>query len=136
MVAGERVSLGVRSDRDPNPDLHLTPQARRDFAVIIPAYDEAESIPDLIQELKATFTRYQLEGEIVLIDDGSTDGTAEIAERERGGGKNSPVFPPPPTLGRPKRRSTAAGPPPAAAPSPSMPAPRHPPGGFPTSRPR
>jgi len=91
MVAGERVSLGVRSDRDPNPDLHLTPQARRDFAVIIPAYDEAESIPDLIQELKATFTRYQLEGEIVLIDDGSTDGTAEIAEREARGWKNFTV---------------------------------------------
>lgn len=62
----------------------MTPDivARRDFTVIVPAYDEAPVIPDLVRELRRTFERHGLDGEVVLVDDGSTDGTAEIAERE------------------------------------------------------
>jgi glycosyltransferase involved in cell wall biosynthesis len=59
--------------------------ARRDFTVLVPAYDEAPVIPDLVRELRQTFERHSLEGEVVLIDDGSTDGTAEVAEREAEG---------------------------------------------------
>jgi glycosyltransferase involved in cell wall biosynthesis len=53
-----------------------------DFAVIVPAYNEAEVVPDLVRELKSAFERHGLEGEVILVDDGSTDGTAEVAERE------------------------------------------------------
>lgn len=65
-----------------DPALDLPPAARVDFAVLIPAYNEIENIPDLVRELRATFDRYRLEGEVLLIDDGSTDGTAEAARRE------------------------------------------------------
>jgi len=61
----------------PQPQLSAT--ARRDFAVIVPAYNEVENMPALVSELRAMFVRYQLEGEVVLVDDGSTDGTAEKA---------------------------------------------------------
>jgi dolichol-phosphate mannosyltransferase len=54
----------------------LSPDARRDFAIIIPAYNEADNAPDLVSELRSAFERYGLEGEVVLVDDGSTDGTA------------------------------------------------------------
>lgn len=60
----------------------LSALTRRDFAVLVPAYNEAPVIPDLIRELKSAFQRHDLHGEVVLVDDGSTDGTAEIAERE------------------------------------------------------
>jgi glycosyltransferase involved in cell wall biosynthesis len=50
--------------------------------VVIPAFDEAPVIPDLIRELKETFRRHGLAGEVILVDDGSTDGTADLAERE------------------------------------------------------
>lgn len=53
---------------------------RRRFAVIVPAYNEAENVPELVSELRGTFERHGLEGEVVLVDDGSTDGTAERAE--------------------------------------------------------
>lgn len=55
---------------------------RRRFAVIVPAYNEVENIPELVRELRATWDRHGLDGEVVLVDDGSTDGTAERAEAE------------------------------------------------------
>ena len=56
------------------------PEVKRRFAVLVPAYNEVENIPSLIAELRATWERHGLEGEVVLVDDGSTDGTAEAAE--------------------------------------------------------
>jgi glycosyltransferase involved in cell wall biosynthesis len=63
----------------------LSAEARRDFAVVIPAYNEVENVPDLVRELRAMFDRHGLGGEILLVDDGSTDGTAECALREAQG---------------------------------------------------
>jgi glycosyltransferase involved in cell wall biosynthesis len=60
-------------------DLVISPDLRRNFAVVIPAYDEAENMPDLFESLVSTFRRYGLEGEVILVDDGSADGTAERA---------------------------------------------------------
>ncbi|MGQ0813630.1 MAG: glycosyltransferase family 2 protein [Gemmatimonadota bacterium] len=58
-------------------ELRLSTETRRNFAVIIPALNEVENIPDLINELRSTFDRFDLHGEIILVDDGSRDGTAE-----------------------------------------------------------
>ena len=51
-----------------------------DVSVLVPAYNERENIPELVRELCAMFDRHGLDGEIVLVDDGSTDGTWEAAE--------------------------------------------------------
>jgi glycosyltransferase involved in cell wall biosynthesis len=56
--------------------------ARKDFALIVPAFNEAPVIPALIRELREAFERHDLHGEVILVDDGSSDGTAELAERE------------------------------------------------------
>lgn len=58
------------------------PEVKQRFAVLVPAYNEVENIPALIAELRATWEEHGLEGEVVLVDDGSTDGTAEAAEAE------------------------------------------------------
>jgi glycosyltransferase involved in cell wall biosynthesis len=55
--------------------------ARPEFAVIVPAFDEADNMPDLFAELADTFQRHGLDGEIVLVDDGSNDDTAGAARR-------------------------------------------------------
>ncbi|HUH13188.1 MAG TPA: glycosyltransferase family 2 protein [Longimicrobiales bacterium] len=84
MTATARTSPSVEPQATPaaTPDsVRLTPEARRDFCVVVPAYNEAENVPELVAELRATFERFGLEGEVVLVDDGSSDATAELAER-------------------------------------------------------
>lgn len=61
------------------------PRAYHDFALVVPAFNEAPNIPHLIPELRAAFDEFGLTGEVILVDDGSTDGTAALAEAEGGG---------------------------------------------------
>jgi glycosyltransferase involved in cell wall biosynthesis len=49
------------------------------FSVIVPAYNEAENIEPLFEALEATFARHGLNGEVILVDDGSTDETWALA---------------------------------------------------------
>jgi glycosyltransferase involved in cell wall biosynthesis len=49
------------------------------FSVIVPAYNEAENIVPLFEALEATFARHSLNGEVILVDDGSTDDTYALA---------------------------------------------------------
>ena len=46
-------------------------------SVIIPVYNEEESLPELYRELQTVFDREPLEGEFIMVDDGSTDRSAE-----------------------------------------------------------
>ncbi len=58
--------------------------ARARFAVIIPAFDEVENMPALFAALRDTFDKHALDGDIVLVDDGSSDGTYAAAAQEAG----------------------------------------------------
>ncbi len=64
--------------------MRLSAETRRNFAIIIPALNEVENVPDLVREFDQLFRTYDLSGDIVLVDDGSTDGTADRA-RQLGG---------------------------------------------------
>jgi glycosyltransferase involved in cell wall biosynthesis len=61
----------------------LPAAAARDFAVIVPAFDEEENVLPLASALRDTFERHGLSGEVVLVDDGSRDGTLERARGVR-----------------------------------------------------
>ena len=66
--------------------LPLVPASlRANFAVLIPAFDEVENIPALFAELRQTFAKHGLAGEIIIIDDGSKDGTFTALQRESAG---------------------------------------------------
>ncbi len=65
-------------------EMRLSAETPRNFAVIIPALNEAENVPDLVREFGALFRKYDLSGDIVLVDDGSTDGTADRARELAG----------------------------------------------------
>ena len=62
-------------------EVRLSAETRRNFAIIIPALNEVENVPDLVREFAELFRRYDLSGDIVLVDDGSHDGTAERARQ-------------------------------------------------------
>jgi len=57
------------------------PQTETKTSVIVPAFNEADNMPDLFSELASALRDADLDVEIVLVDDGSTDGTLEAARR-------------------------------------------------------
>ncbi len=60
-------------------------RAYDDFALVVPAYDEEPNMAELIRQLRATFAEFRLGGDVIIVDDGSTDGTARRAEEVSAG---------------------------------------------------
>src|SRR5438445_12971492 len=59
------------------------------LSIIIPTYNERENIEQLLAELASVAPRLNGPAEVVLVDDRSPDGTAELAgELGRGEGLN------------------------------------------------
>src|SRR5437879_1369156 len=54
-----------------------------EISIVIPAYNEAESLPALLAELRAAIDATGRRAEILLVDDGSRDGTRELLACER-----------------------------------------------------
>lgn len=48
------------------------------LSIVIPAYNESESLPKLLQQISEIINPLNLLYEIIVIDDGSTDGTDKI----------------------------------------------------------
>jgi glycosyltransferase involved in cell wall biosynthesis len=58
------------------------------ISVVIPLYNEAESIPELTAWLDRVMTDYGFAYEAILIDDGSNDGSWQVIERLSGDNHN------------------------------------------------
>ncbi|WP_455387704.1 glycosyltransferase family 2 protein [Petrachloros mirabilis] len=56
-----------------------TPQAAPELSIVMPCLNEAETIGTCIQKAQAFLHQHQIVGEIVVADNGSTDGSQEIA---------------------------------------------------------
>ena len=58
---------------------------RLDISVVVPLYNEAESLPELVAWIDRVATSNNLSYEIIMVDDGSTDGSwgvvKELSER-------------------------------------------------------
>jgi len=50
------------------------------ISVVVPAYNEEENIPFLLENFDKMFRESKLEGEVLLVDDGSTDKTFKLAK--------------------------------------------------------
>jgi len=51
------------------------------LSLVIPAYNEAGALPALLEEVEQVCARLGLSWEVVVVDDGSTDGTGELLEK-------------------------------------------------------
>lgn len=54
---------------------------KTNLSVVIPMYNEAAILPDTVEKLRVFLDGLSDSAEILLVDDGSTDGSAEIARR-------------------------------------------------------
>ena len=54
------------------------------LSAVVPAYNEAESLPELHRELVAALDRLGRPWEILYVDDGSRDGTDRVIAASRG----------------------------------------------------
>jgi dolichyl-phosphate beta-glucosyltransferase len=52
-----------------------------DISIVIPAFNEAAKIGRDVEEAASFLSEQGLDGEVIVVDDGSTDGTAAEAER-------------------------------------------------------
>src|SRR5204863_8710911 len=66
---------GLTSDAAPHPQL----------SAVVPAYNEVESLPALVAELAAALDGTGRTWEMVLVDDGSRDGTGDVMEARAAG---------------------------------------------------
>ena len=52
-----------------------------ELTVVLPCFNEVENIEHTIQDVHSWFQKAGIDGEIIVVDDGSTDGTGELAEK-------------------------------------------------------
>jgi dolichol-phosphate mannosyltransferase len=54
------------------------------YTVLLPTYNERENLPIIVWLLNDTFTKNNIDYEIIIIDDASPDGTLEVAKKLQG----------------------------------------------------
>jgi len=52
-----------------------------DISIVIPSYDESESLPELTEWIKRVCSEHNLSFEAIIVDDGSFDNSWEVIER-------------------------------------------------------
>ena len=50
------------------------------LALVVPTYNERDRLPELVRAIFATYDAAGIEGELVIVDDNSPDGTGKVAD--------------------------------------------------------
>ena len=58
----------------------VEPATNLDVSVVVPTYNEAENVPVLVPKICEVLEKTGLRGEVIIVDDGSPDGTGRIAQ--------------------------------------------------------
>ncbi|MXY29106.1 glycosyltransferase family 2 protein [Candidatus Poribacteria bacterium] len=62
------------------------------LSIVIPAYNEAESLPLLLQQIQSALKKHAMTAEVIFINDGSTDATAKVLNELAAKEPQLPVF--------------------------------------------
>ncbi|HYP50189.1 MAG TPA: glycosyltransferase, partial [Pyrinomonadaceae bacterium] len=54
---------------------------KNSLSIVIPAYDESERLGSTVHQILAYIKKQNLDAELIVVDDGSKDNTAEVAEK-------------------------------------------------------
>ena len=73
------VSTQAISATDERPSVPDLGREALDFSVVIPAYNEEGAIGDEIDNLHSALSKLDLRYEVIVVDDGSRDATADVA---------------------------------------------------------
>jgi dolichol-phosphate mannosyltransferase len=52
-----------------------------DVSIVIPTYNEAKNLPSLLEGVFQVINKAYINAEVIIVDDNSPDGTAEVAEQ-------------------------------------------------------
>lgn len=63
----------------PSIEITKTPEAPVEFSIVMPCLNEAETLAVCIQKARCSLDENNVAGEIIIADNGSTDGSQEIA---------------------------------------------------------
>lgn len=61
----------------------MSKQAQPTFSIVVPVYNERESLPELYRRVRDVMVPLGEPWELVLVDDGSTDGSTDLIRRLR-----------------------------------------------------
>jgi dolichol-phosphate mannosyltransferase len=61
----------------------VSPPSRPEYSLVVPIYDEAETIPALARSLSELAAKLDGDAEVILVDDGSSDGSYELMRAAR-----------------------------------------------------
>src|SRR5213082_3388991 len=50
------------------------------YLIVLPTYDERENLPRVVQALEHVRREVPFEGDVLVVDDGSPDGTGTVAD--------------------------------------------------------
>jgi dolichol-phosphate mannosyltransferase len=58
----------------------LRPEAPPDVSIVIPTYNEAGRLAEMVEQVTAEWRRHDIDGELIIVDDNSPDGTGAVAD--------------------------------------------------------
>ena len=58
----------------------MSEEKKLDLSIVVPLYNEEESLPELVAWIDRVATEHKLTYEVIMIDDGSTDRSWEVVE--------------------------------------------------------
>ncbi len=79
---GHQMDVSLLKQLQSKAQAFSAPEARPDVSVVVPIYNEVESLPHLLEAIATSLNGTGLNYELICVDDGSKDGSAELLKQQ------------------------------------------------------